>query len=399
MVAIFQLPLKPNARCGQRLHQTPLRRPVLFSMCASGRNTHNHKARNVLRLLTCVCLVVATLAVSQASAESVEEFYKHKGLTLIVGNGPGGGFDVFSRLLARHFSEYVPGHPAIVVQNMPGAGSLLAANYLYTVAPKDGTTFGLISRNMLMLGLMGQNSSVRFDPRKFTWLGSSSNFSNDAYVLIARKNAPIQSIDDMRRGSLPLLVMGGTANGASSADVPRLLRDTLGINFRLVLGYRDSAAIFLAMETGEVSGRMVELSSIRSTRPAWLKPDSDFHFLLQYGRVTRHPDFSDVPTARELAETDLARALIEFTETPMLTMAWPFVAPPGVPEERTHALRQAFAAAHRNPEYLAEAAAAGVDVNPVNADDIVRSIDQLSRAPPDVFDYVRRLLSASKGGG
>lgn len=135
-------------------------------MCASGRNTHNNKARNVLRLLTCVCLVVATLAVSQASAESVEEFYKRKGLTLIVGNGPGGGFDVFSRLLARHFSEYVPGHPAIVVQNMPGAGSLLAANYLYTVAPKDGTTFGLISRNMLMLGLMGQNSSVRFDPRK-----------------------------------------------------------------------------------------------------------------------------------------------------------------------------------------------------------------------------------------
>jgi tripartite-type tricarboxylate transporter receptor subunit TctC len=368
-------------------------------MCASGRNTHNNKARNVLRLLTCVCLVVATLAVSQASAESVEEFYKRKGLTLIVGNGPGGGFDVFSRLLARHFSEYVPGHPAIVVQNMPGAGSLLAANYLYTVAPKDGTTFGLISRNMLMLGLMGQNSSVRFDPRKFTWLGSSSNFSNDAYVLIARKNAPIQSIDDMRRGSLPLLVMGGTANGASSADVPRLLRDTLGINFRLVLGYRDSAAIFLAMETGEVSGRMVELSSIRATRPAWLKPDSDFHFLLQYGRVTRHPDFPDVPTARELAETDLARALIEFTEIPMLTMAWPFVAPPGVPEERTQALRQAFAAAHRNHEYLAEAAAAGVDVNPVNADDIVRSIDQLSRAPPDVFDYVRRLLSASKGGG
>ena len=150
-------------------------------MCASGRNTHN-KARNVLRLLTGVCLAVVTLAVSQASAKSVEEFYKRKDLTLIVGNGPGGGFDVFSRLLARHLSKYVPGHPAIVVQNMPGAGSLLAANYLYTIAPKDGTTFGLISRNTLMLGLIGQNSSVRFDPRKFTWLGSSSNFSNDAYV-------------------------------------------------------------------------------------------------------------------------------------------------------------------------------------------------------------------------
>ncbi len=367
-------------------------------MCASGRNTHN-KARNVLRLLTGVCLAVVTLAVSQASAKSVEEFYKRKGLTLIVGNGPGGGFDVVSRLLARHLSKYVPGHPAIVVQNMPGAGSLLAANYLYTIAPKDGTTFGLISRNMLMLGLIGQNSSVRFDPRKFTWLGSSSNFSNDAYVLIARKNAPMQSIDDMRRASLPLLIMGGTADGASSADVPRLLRDTLGINFRLVLGYRDFAAISLAMESGEVNGRMVELSSIRSTRPAWLKPHSDYHLLVQYGRVTRHPDFPDVPTARELAETDSARALIEFTETPMLTMAWPFVAPPGVPEDRAQALRQAFAAAHRDPRISCRGCAGRRGRRSGDRRGHSSQHRSVVARAAGSFDYVRRLLSVSKGGG
>src|SRR5262249_40588603 len=162
--------------------------------------------------------------------------------------------------------RFVPGSPNVVVQNMPGAGSLLATNYLYNIAPKDGTMFGLIARNMPLLGLLGSNSNVRFDPRKFTWLGSSSNFSNDAYVLIVRKDAPVQSVNDaLRSGSAPL-VLGGTAEGGASSDVPKILRDTIGLNMRLVTGYRDSAAIYLAMENGEVSGRTNELSSIRATR-------------------------------------------------------------------------------------------------------------------------------------
>ena len=117
----------------------------------------------------------------------------------MVGNGPGGGFDVFGRLLARHIGRYVPGNPTVIVQNMPGAGSLVAANYLYNLAPKDGTAFGLIARNMPLLGLLGGNSNVRFDPRKFTWLGSSSNFSNDAYVLIVRRDARVSSVEDALR--------------------------------------------------------------------------------------------------------------------------------------------------------------------------------------------------------
>jgi tripartite-type tricarboxylate transporter receptor subunit TctC len=129
---------------------------------------------------------MAVLLAQPAAAQTAEEFYKGKALTLVVGNGPGGGFDVFGRLLARYIGRYVPGNPSVVVQNMPGAGSLVAANYLYNVAPKDGTSFGLIARNMPLLGLLGNNSNVRFDPHKFTWLGSSSNFSNDAYVLIVR---------------------------------------------------------------------------------------------------------------------------------------------------------------------------------------------------------------------
>ena len=147
-----------------------------------------------------------------------------------------------------------------------------------------------------------------------------------------------------------------------------------------------------------MGGRMVELSSLRSTRPSWLAPDSAFHILAQYARVTRHPDFPDVPTARELATTDAARALIEFTETPLLTMAWPFAAPPGIPEDRLRALREAFAATHRDRQFLAEAAAARIEISPVSAEKMIESIETMSHAPPEAFDYVRKLLAAGKGG-
>jgi tripartite-type tricarboxylate transporter receptor subunit TctC len=344
-----------------------------------------------------IYLTAALLLAPSAQAQTVEEFYQGKTLTLIVGNGPGGGFDVFARLLARHIGKYVPGHPSVVVQNMPGAGSLLAANYLYNLAPRDGATFGLIARNMPLLGLLGRNSNVRFDPRQFTWLGSSSDFSDDAYVLIVRKDGPAVSIEDALRSDRPPLVLGGTAAGGGSSDVPKILHDTIGLNMRLVAGYRDSAAIFLAMENGEVAGRTVELSSIKSTRPAWLLPESNFKILLQYARATRLASLADVPTARELAPNQKARALIEFTEAPF-TMAWPYTAPPRVPADRTEALQQAFLAAHRDRQFLAEAKKAGIDVSPVSAADLRRTIEDMSRAPPEIFDYVRRLLAMGKSG-
>jgi len=342
------------------------------------------------------CLAAAALMAQPAGAQTVEEFYKGKSITLVVGNGPGGGFDVFGRLLARHIGRYVPANPTVIVQNMPGAGSLVAANYLYNLAPKDGTTFGLIARNMPLLGLLGGNSNVRFDPRKFTWLGSSSNFSNDAYVLIVRKDARVSSVEDALRPGGPPLVLGGTADGGGSRDVPKILHDTLGLNVKLVVGYRDSAAIYLAMESGEVDGRTSELSSIKSTRPSWLAPEGDFKLLIQYARATRLPSLPDVPTARELAPNDKARALIQFTEAPF-TMAWPYAAPPGVPTDRAAALQRAFAAAHHDPQFLAEARTAGLDVTLVSTDELRHSIEDLSRAPPDVFDYVRRLLAAGRG--
>jgi tripartite-type tricarboxylate transporter receptor subunit TctC len=351
------------------------------------------------RPIAALVLAIAALAASQAPAETVEDFYRGKRLTVTVGYGPGGGYDVFARLLARHLGRFIPGNPQIIVQNMPGAGSLIAANYLYAIAPKDGTAFGLFARDMPLLGLMGHNPNVQFDPRKFNWLGSSSNFSDDAYVMIVRNDAPVKSIAEMRHPGGPVTVLGGTADGATGGDVPRILQEALGLNIKLVLGYRDSAAVFLAMERGEVSGRTTDLSAIQSTRPDWLKPNSGYHLLVQYARLTRHQDFPEVPTARELALTDSGRALIEFTETPLLTMARPYAAPPGVPEDRIKALQTAFLAAHRDPQYLDEAARIGIYVNPVSAEDMVHSIEQMSRASPELFDQVRKVLAGNKGGG
>src|SRR5262249_54408217 len=164
-----------------------------------------------------------------------------------VGYGPGGGYDIYARLLSRHLGRFIPGHPTIVVQNMPGAGSLRAVNYLYNVAPKDGSTFGMFARNMPLIGVLGGNSNVAFDPRKLTWLGSSSSFVTDAYVLIVRKDAPVKSIDEARRHDLPPLVLGGTAEGATGSDVPIILRDTISLHVKQVVGYPDSMAIFLAI--------------------------------------------------------------------------------------------------------------------------------------------------------
>jgi tripartite-type tricarboxylate transporter receptor subunit TctC len=331
-----------------------------------------------------------------AQADEVAQFFKGKQLNLIVGYGPGGGYDIYARVLARHLGRFIPGNPNIIVQNMPGAGSLRAVNFLYKVAPRDGTAFGLFSRNMPLLGLLGGNSNAQFDPRKFTWLGSSSSFLNDAYVLIVRKDAPVKSIEEARRQDLPALVLGGTAEGATGNDVPIILRDTIGLHVKQVVGYPDSTAIFLAIERGEVHGRTVDLSSVKSVKPEWLKPDSGYRVLVQFARATRHPDFPDVPTARELAKDEKARALIELAELPY-TLSRPFAAPPNLPAERAYALQRAFLGVHGDPQYLEDAAKLRIDVSPVAAEGVLLAIDRMASAPPELLDYVRKLF-AEKGG-
>jgi tripartite-type tricarboxylate transporter receptor subunit TctC len=342
--------------------------------------------------------IAAVCAAVPAHADAVADFYKGKQINLIVGYGPGGGYDIYARLLARHFGRFVPGSPNVIVQNMPGAGSLRAVNYLYNVAPKDGTAIAMFSRNMPLIGLIGSNSNVQFNPRKLTWLGSTSSFVNDAYILIVRKDAPVKSIEEACRADLPPLMLGGTAEGATGNDVPIILRDAIGLHVKQVVGYPDSTAIFLAIERGEVHGRTVDLSSVKSVKPEWLKPNSGYRVLVQFARATRHPDFPDVPTARELAKNEAARALIELTELPY-TLSRPFAAPPGLPPERAKALQQAFLAVHQDAQYLEDAARLKVDVSPIGGDGVLRAIERIANAPSELLDYVRKLLAETRGGG
>jgi tripartite-type tricarboxylate transporter receptor subunit TctC len=350
-------------------------------------------------LARCAAVLLVSLALtSQLRADAIADFYKGRTVTLIVGYGPGGGYDLFARLMARHLGRYIPGNPTVVVQNMPGAGSLRATNYLYSIASRDGTVIGSFARDMPLLAILKVNAAVVFDPRKFTWLGSSSDFSSDAYLLMVRKDAPVKSIDDALRAGGPPILLGGTAEGTSGSDVPLVLRDTLGINIKLVAGYPDNGAIFLAVDRNEVNGRTADLSSIKSLRPEWLLPGGGMRALVQFARATRHPEFTDVPTAHELARDRDAQALIELAEL-SYRISRPFVAPPDVPVERANALQRAFMAVHNDSRYRGEVAKLSLEISPIGGREALDVIDRIAAAPPTALDRLRRLIMGSKGGG
>jgi tripartite-type tricarboxylate transporter receptor subunit TctC len=343
-------------------------------------------------LAAAAACAIATIPVR---ADPVVEFYRGRQVSLIVGYGTGGGYDVYGRLFARHLGRHIPGNPNVVVQNMPGAGSLRAVNFLANTAPKDGTVIATFARDMPLLAVIGHNPNVRFDARALTWLGSSSSYENDAYFLFVRKDAKVTSIAAARRPGGPPLILGGTAEGSTGNDVALVLRDALRLNIRLISGYPDGGAINIAVDRGEVDGRLVGISAVLSSHPQWLAPKSNMLKLLQFARVTRHPGYPEVPTARELAPDDKSRALIALAELPY-RLSRPFAAPPGLPKERAKALQDAFLAVHRDPAYLADAKKMKVDVSPIGAAEVLRAIDELAAAPPDMLAVIGKIISDSK---
>jgi tripartite-type tricarboxylate transporter receptor subunit TctC len=334
-------------------------------------------------------------ALFASSAEAQEDFYKGKQVSLIVGYGTGGGYDVYARLVGKHMTRFIPGNPTVVVQNMPGAGSLRAVNYIYNVAPKDGTAFAMFSSSMPVRSILGGNKSVQFDSLKMTWLGSSSSFEGDAYLLVTRTDAPSKTIDEVRRPDGPLLVIGGSGPGSSSYDIPVVLRDTIGLRYKMVSGYPGSAELFLAMERNEIHARMVNLTGLKAVKPDWLKPGSPYKVLVQFGRKTRISDLPDVPTARELALDASARALINLVEIPF-ELSRPFAAPPGVPADRAKILQTAFRNAHRDPQFLAEAKNLDLDISPIGPQEVLDALKSVEKGDPKHLDYLRKLYAAAK---
>lgn len=330
-----------------------------------------------------------------APAQAQDDFYKGKQISLIVGYGTGGGYDVYARLVAKHIGRFIPGQPNVVVQNMPGAGSLRAVNYIYNVAPKDGTAFAMFSSSMPVRSILGGNKSVQFDSLKMTWLGSSSSFEGDAYLLVVRADAPASTIEAVRRPDGPLLVIGGSGPGSSSYDIPVVLRDTIGLRYKMVSGYPGSADLFLAMERNETHARMVNLTGLKAVKADWLKPGSPYKVLVQFGRKTRISDLPDVPTARELALDASARALINLVEIPF-ELSRPFAAPPGVPADRAKMLQKAFLDTHRDPQFVAEAKNLDLDISPIGPQQVLDALNSVEKGDPKHLNYLRKLYAAAK---
>jgi tripartite-type tricarboxylate transporter receptor subunit TctC len=346
----------------------------------------------LMRWAGALVAVLGTLAAPQARADAVEDFYKGKQITLIVSYGPGGGYDVYARVLSRYMGKYIPGNPTIIIQNMPGAGSLRGANFIYNAAPKDGTAFGIFARNIPLIGLLQKsNQNVQFDPTKFTWIGSSASFADDAYLLMVRKDAPVKSVEDARKPGGPPIVLGTTAEGASSDAIGVVLREMLGFNIKQVPGYTDGAALNLAFERGEIEARNVGYSSIKPNKPDWVKPGGLGNILVVFGRSTRHADFPNAPTARELAKNDKDRNLIEILEIPY-QLSRPFAAPPGVPADRAKALVKAFMDTHKDPGYLEEAKKGNFEVSPIDGAAVLKLIDQIAKTPGEQLKSIEKLV-------
>ena len=343
-----------------------------------------------LRRLLPIALVAAlgfTAVPAPAQADPIADFYAGKTVQLIIGYAPGAGYDEYARLLGRHIGRHIPGNPTVVVQNMPGAGSIRAANYLFNVAPKDGTTIGGFARGLFLDPLLGRTEGLRYDTAKFGWLGS---ISSDAGVCAFRSDAPINSWEDMRTKPYKI---GGTGAGADSDVFANLLRRMFNLPMQLVLGYQGGAETALALLRKEVDGRCGwSLSTLMSVnKDLYLTGQVKVVLMLSDKRVA---DFPDVPTAIEVADNDGQRAILKLAIARQ-NMARPYVAPPGLPPERLAALRSAFDATMVDPEFLADAKRANLDVRPTSGAEADVLIRQVYATPPEV---VKRAAEFMKEG-
>lgn len=316
---------------------------------------------------------LAVLPISAGQAQSVADFYKGKTIELLIGYSPGGGYDTYARTIARHMSKHIPGNPTIVPKNQPGAGSLKLTNFLFNVAPKDGTTFGTIGRGIPMEPLLG-GEGTQFDAKEFNWIGSAND---EVSICVAWHTTGIEKFEDLYEKEL---VVGGTGSGADTDTFPMLIKNVLGAKIKLISGYPGGSDILLAMERGEVGGRCGwSWSSVKSRRMDWIR-EGKVNILLQMS-LAKHPDIPEVPLVMDLAETREQKQIFRLMFARQ-RMGRPYVAPPGVPEERVAALRKAFMDTMKDPEFLAEAKKAKLEITPVSGEEIQTLIDELYEDTP-----------------
>jgi tripartite-type tricarboxylate transporter receptor subunit TctC len=336
-----------------------------------------------------LCLVALVLLFDAASIPAQANFSRGKTITVVVGAAPGGLYDLWARLLARTMGKYLPGNPNMLVQNMPGAGSIVAANYLYGVAKPDGLTIGMFQTHLYLMQMVGQ-AEVKFDVRKFNWLGSQETGQMMLYI---RADSPYKSMDDIVKAKEPPKC-GGSGTADQTALLTRLLEETVGAKFTRVLGYKGGSEVDLAMERGEVICRATRITVHFSREPflSWDKKGFDRH-LVQAGskRDTRLPE---VPTLVELMDQyktsevgrRFARVVLAGDE-----LGRPMVAPPGVAADRVKTLRDAYAKSLKDPDLIAEVNKSRLDMEPSSGEEIQALYKELMDQPREVVELVRKL--------
>jgi hypothetical protein len=315
--------------------------------------------------------------------QQAEAFYRGQTVRIIVGSGAGGGFDTTARLVARHLPRHVPGSPTVIVENMPGAGGLLAANHLFYAAPKDGLVIGIFHEAQLLNQLI-QADGVRFDLRNFNWLGSSYV---DPNVCIVRSDAPVKTFKELIGNSTPILI-GGTGPGSNTYDVPRVLAAATGANIKAVAGYPTTNAARLGVERGEIHGVCFGWESIKTTAGQWL--ETRYARVLVQNGATPHPDLAGVPRALEFAKGERGEHLLRLIDASG-EMSKPFAAPPGVDPGRVEVLRHALLATYQDPAFLAEASTMHLEFEPKTAGEIQQVVHQVLAAPAEVVAEYKQI--------
>jgi tripartite-type tricarboxylate transporter receptor subunit TctC len=314
-----------------------------------------------------------------ADHRSVADFYKAKSITLLIPSGPGGGYDRYGRLVARHISKHIPGQPTIVPQNMPGAGGVVAANYLYARSPKDGTAFAIIQNGVPFKKLL-DDRQVRYDIEGFRWLGSVAPAANVAVVPV---KAPFRSLEDLFKK--PLIV---GASGGTTTDLPMALNSVLGTKLEIIKGYKSTSDILLAMERGEVSGLVgIDWTSFLGSVKGH---ESDYRVLFQMG-ISRHRDLAQVPLVQESTQDEDKKAVLDVIFA-SFAIGRSFVTP-AIPKDRLAALRIAFKDTMEDADFRQDAERMGAEVNPLTPEEIADVIKRVYSRPDTIIVRARSAIS------
>jgi tripartite-type tricarboxylate transporter receptor subunit TctC len=333
-------------------------------------------------LLAAILAAVANLS-SPAAAQAPEQLYAGKALDLVIGYPPAGSNDTYARLLARHLGRHVPGKPNVVPKNMPGAGSFQALGYIYNAAPKDGSVVGIGAPTAPLDEKLG-TQGVRFKTAELNWVGRIDSLIN---IVFMWKTSPVKTIADAQRIESTL---SGTGAGSTVSVYPTVMNNVLKTKFKLIMGYRGSNEAQLAVERGEVEGHSTSWTAVKVAHPEWL-PTKTITILVQFG-LNRHPELPDVPTVVELARNDEERAILRAVMN-ATEVGTAFFTTPGVPADRVAALRRAFDATMKDPEFLDEARRTSLTVNPLAGEELQKLVAEVSNLSPELLDKVRAAYS------